>query len=331
MARDELLSEDELSALLDAAPAAARASASGAAEPYDLTSRMAALDGADLPALDRITEYFCEGMTRSVTRYLGRDTLVSLRGSQVREYRDFVHSLPERASVRGLDIPPLAGCGALVLEPALLFTVVESFFGGGRASSPPSQRDLTPTERRMLGNLVDLLLPELQVAWTPVLPLTPAVAASDVDPLLVSLIDPAELVLVQSFEVALLGGGGDFHLALPISALQSVWPALRAGAPAAAPDDSAWRAALRGRVMDTRLPLKAVVARRQSTLRRVLALQVGEVLTFERGDGAQLQVAGKPLLTGEFGVFNGNNAVSVTGRVPRPAAGGAQGNEGERV
>jgi hypothetical protein len=42
-------------------------------------------------------------------------------------------------------------------------------------------------------------------------------------------------------------------------------------------------------------------------------------------------VAGKPLLMGEFGVFNGNNAVSVTGRVPRPTAGGAQGNEGERV
>ena len=79
------------------------------------------------------------------------------------------------------------------------------------------------------------------------------------------------------------------------------------------------------------LPLTAVVARRQSTLRRVLALQVGEVLTFERGDGAQLAVAGQPLLTGEFGVFNGNNAVSVTGRVRRPTASAGQGNEGERV
>ena len=329
MARDELLSDDELSALLDAAPAA-RASA-GAAAPYDLTSRVSALDDADLPALSRITEYFCEGLTRSLTRYLGRDTLVTLRSSQAREYRDLVHSLPERASVRGLDIAPLAGSGVLVLEPALLFTVVESFFGGGRASPPPGNRDLTPTERRMLGNLVELLLPELQAAWAPVLPLAPAVAASDVDPLLVSLIDPAELVLVQSYELALLGGGGDFHLALPMSALQGVWPALRAGTPAAAPDDSGWRTALRGRVMDAPLPLKAVVARRQSTLRRVLALQVGEVLTFERGEGARLEVAGKPLLQGEFGVFNGNNAVSVTGRVRRPAAGRAQQNDGEPV
>ncbi|MGE0809754.1 MAG: flagellar motor switch protein FliM [Immundisolibacter sp.] len=330
MARDELLSQDELSALLDAAPAA-RTSTGAAAEPYDLTCRVPVLDGADLPALTRITEYFCEGLTRTLTRYLGRDTLVSLRGSRAREYRDLVHSLPERASVRGLDIAPLAGSGVLVLEPALLFTVVESFFGGGRASPPPGSRDLTPTERRMLGNLVDLLLPELQAAWAPVLPLAPAVAASDVDPLLVSLIDPAELVLVQSYEVALLGGGGDFHLALPMSALQGVWPALRAGTPAAVPDDSGWRAALRGRVMDAPLPLKAVVARRQSTLRRVLALEVGEVLTFERGDGALLEAAGKPLFAGEFGVFNGNNAVSVTGRVRRPAAEGAPGNEGERV
>jgi flagellar motor switch protein FliM len=224
---------------------------------------------------------------------------------------------------------PLAGSGVLVLEPALLFTVVESFFGGGRASPPPSNRDLTPTERRMLGNLLDLLLPELQAAWTPVLPLSPGVAKSDVDPLLVSLVDPAEMVLVQSFEVALLGGGGDFHLALPMSALQGVWPALRAGAPAVVPDDGAWRSTLRSRVFNASLPLKGVVARRQSSLRRVLALQVGDLLTFERGDGARLEAAGKALFTGEFGVFNGNNAVSVTGAV-RPAPGGrTRGNQGE--
>ena len=327
MAQDQLVSQDELSALLDAAPVG-RAAGRGA-QAYDLTCRVPTQDGADLPALARITEYFCEGMTRSLTRYLGRDTLVSMRGSQIREFRDFVHALPERASVRGLDMAPLAGCGVLVLEPALLFTVVESFFGGGRASSPPSSRDLTPTERRMLGNLLDLLLPELQAAWTPVLPLHPGVAPSDVDPLLVSLVDPAEMVLVQSFEVALLGGGGDFHLALPMSALQGVWPALRAGAPAVVPDDSAWRAALQARVMNTTLSIRGVVARRQSSLRHVLALQVGEVLTFERADGAQLQVAGKPLFAGEFGVFNGNNAVSVTGAVPRAAAGRARGNHGE--
>jgi len=327
MAQDELVSQDELSALLDATPVG-RSGGRGA-EAYDLTCRIPAQDGADLPALARITEYFCEGMTRSLTRYLGRDTLVSMRGSQIREFRDFVHALPERASVRGLDMAPLAGCGVLVLEPALLFTVVESFFGGGRASSPPSSRDLTPTERRMLGNLLDLLLPELQAAWTPVLPLSPGVAPSDVDPLLVSLVDPAEMVLVQSFEVALLGGGGDFHLALPMSALQGVWPALRAGAPAVVPDDSAWRAALQARVMTTTLSIKGVVARRQSSLRHVLALQVGEVLTFERADGAQLQIAGKPLFAGEFGVFNGNNAVSVTGPVPRAAAGRERGKHGE--
>lgn len=328
MAHDELLSQDELSALLDAAPPAAR-SGGHDPEPYDLTCRVPTQDGADLPALARITEYFCEGMSRSLTRYLGRDTLVSMRGSQVREFRDFVHALPERASVRGLDMAPLAGSGVLVLEPALLFTVVESFFGGGRASSPPSSRDLTPTERRMLGNLLDLLLPELQAAWTPVLPLSPGVASSDVDPLLVSLVDPAEMVLVQSFEVALLGGGGDFHLALPMSALQCVWPALRAGAPAVAPDDSAWRAALQASVLNSTLSLKGVVARRQSSLRQVLALQVGEVLIFERADGARLEVDGKPLFAGEFGVFNGNNAVSVTGAVRRPSAGRGHGNQGE--
>ncbi|MDD3651311.1 flagellar motor switch protein FliM [Immundisolibacter sp.] len=324
MARDELVTPDELSALLDAAPA--RPGARGV-EPYDLASRLPAQDGADLPALARITEYFCEGFTRSLGRYLGRDTLVSARGSQLREYRDFVHSLPERASVRGLELAPLPGNGVLALEPGLLFTVVESFFGGGRATAPSGSRDLTPTERRMLGNLLELLLPELKTAWSPLLPLSLGVAPSDVDPLLVSLIDPVEIVLVQSFEVALLGGGGDFHLALPMSALQGIWPALRAGASSAPADDGAWRAALKARLLDSPLTLRAEVARRQSTLRRVLTLQVGEVLTFERADAARLVVEGRPLFVGEFGVSNGNNAVSVTGRLP---AVGAPGKSGEQ-
>lgn len=318
MAQDELISRDELNALLDAAPVVR--SESGGVQPYDLGTRVPAEDGTDLPALTRITEYFCEGLTRNLTRYLGRDTLVTSRGSQVREFRDFVHALPERASVRGLEIAPLPGSGVLVLEPALLFTVVESFFGGGRASTAPGCRDLTPTERRMLGNLLDLIVPELQAAWAPVLALSLAVADNDVDPLLVSLIDPAEMALVLRFEVALLGGGGDFHLVLPMPALQTVMPALRAGTAASAPDDSGWRQALRARVLDSRLGVKAVVASRQSTLRQVLTLQVGDVLTFDRGDGARLTVEGEALFTGEFGVLNGNNAVSVTGRVPRAAA-----------
>jgi flagellar motor switch protein FliM len=329
MAHEELVSQEELSALLDAAPAVPPGARG--IEAYDLGSRVPAQDGTDLPALTRITEYFCEGMTRNLTRYLGRDTLVTARGSQVREFRDFVHALPERVNVRGLAMAPLAGSAVLVLEPALLFTVVESFFGGGRASAPPGTRDLTPTERRMLGKLLDVILPELQAAWAPVLPLSLAVADSDVDPLLVSLIDPAEMVLVLGFEVALLGGGGDFHLALPMSALQAVWPALRAGTPAAPTDDSAWQAALKVRVLESQLSLKAVVARRQSTLRQVLTLQVGDVLTFERGDGACLTAEGKPLIAGEFGVLNGNNAVSVTGRVPRAATVRVKGNPGDKV
>ena len=325
MASDDLVTPDELSALLDAAPPRAGA---GGAEPYDLAARLPAQDSDDLPALTRITEHFCEGFTRSLSRYLGRDALVSARGWQLREYRDFVHSLPERASVRGLDLAPLPGNGVLVLEPALLFTVVESFFGGGRATMPSTNRDLTPTERRMLGNLLDLLLPDLKAAWSPLLELSLGVAPSDVDPLLVSLIDPVEMVLVQRFEVALLGGGGDFHLALPMSALQGIWPALRAGKTQPA-DDSAWRAALRARLLDSSLTLRAEVARRQSTLRRVLTLQVGEVLIFERPDGARLVAEGRPLFVGEFGVSNGNNAVSVTGRLAAPSA-AAAGESGKR-
>ena len=116
MARDELLSADELSALMDAAPDRGGATpATGEARPYDLTCRVPSQDGADLPALARVTEYFCEGMGRSLTRYLGRDALVSMRGSQTREFRDFVHALPERASVRGLDLAPLTGAGVLVI------------------------------------------------------------------------------------------------------------------------------------------------------------------------------------------------------------------------
>ena len=330
MAQDELLSADELSALLDAAPAGESAvRAAGEARPYDLSCRLPSQDGADLPALARVTEYFCEGMGRSLTRYLGRDTLVSMRGSQTREFRDFVHALPERASVRGLDLAPLTGAGVLVIEPALLFTVVESFFGGGRASQAPSNRDLTPTERRMLGKLLELLVPELQAAWAPVLPLSLGVAASDVDPLLVSLLDPAELVLVHSFEVALLGGGGEFHLALPMSTLQGVWPALRSGTQVSNGDDGAWRGAMQARVRAVPLPLRGVVARRRSTLRQVMAFQVGDVLTFERADSALLEVAGRALFAGEFGVCNGNNAVSVTRRLPRSPADTPADNAGD--
>ncbi|MGK2942234.1 MAG: hypothetical protein ACSLFJ_11230 [Immundisolibacter sp.] len=73
MADDELVSPAELSALLDSAPTATKRPArGGGVEPYDLTDRMPLQDGTDLPALQRVTEYFCEGLSRALTVYLGR-------------------------------------------------------------------------------------------------------------------------------------------------------------------------------------------------------------------------------------------------------------------
>ncbi|WP_372717441.1 flagellar motor switch protein FliM [Immundisolibacter sp.] len=322
MADDELVSPAELSALLDSAPTAAkRPGRGGGVEPYDLTDRMPLQDGTDLPALQRVTEYFCEGLSRALTVYLGRETLVSSRGAQTQEFREFVHGLPARASICGLEMAPLACSAALALDPSLIFAVVESFFGGGRATPGPANRDLTPTERRMLGSLLDLLIPELQAAWAPVLPLQMSVASSDVDPLLVSLIDPAEMVLVHSYEVAVLGGGGDFRLAIPLPALQGVWPTLRGGVPAKAPDDSGWRSALTSRVLQSPLSMRAIVAEKVSSLRQVLGLQTGDVLVFDRDENARLEVDGRALFIGEFGVSNGSNAVSVTRRLKRGGIG----------
>ncbi len=316
----ELVSQAELSALLDSAPTAKRPGRGGGIAPYDLTDRVPLQDGTDLPAMTRVTEYFCEGFSRALSAYLGRETLVSARGVQVQEFREFVHALPARSSIRGLEMAPLTGSAVLALDPSLMFAVVESFFGGGRPKSGPANRDLTPTERRMLGTVLDLLVPELQAAWAPVLPLRLSVTDSDVDPLLVSLIDPAEMVLVHSYEVAVLGGGGDFRLAIPLAALQSVWPTLRAGVAAKVPDDSGWRTALTARVLHSPLSMRAVVAQKTSSLRQVLAMRAGDVLVFDRADNARLEVAGRALFAGEFGVSNGSNAVSVTGRIRRPGA-----------
>ena len=87
--------------------------------------------------------------------------------------------------------------------------------------------------------------------------------------------------------------------------------------PAKAPDDSGWRSTLTTRVLQSPLSMRAIVAEKVSSLRAVLGLQVGDVLVFDRDENARLEVAGRALFAGEFGVSNGSNAVSVTRRLKR--------------
>ena len=69
-------------------------------------------------------------------------------------------------------MPPLRGNCLFVIEPSLVFLVIDSMFGGnGRLHTPASGRDFTPTEQRIIQRLLEVVFANYEKSWEPVHPL----------------------------------------------------------------------------------------------------------------------------------------------------------------
>lgn len=64
-------------------------------------------------------------------------------------------------------IRPLRGSGLIVCEPALVFGVIESLYGGaGKFQTRIEGRDFSATEQRVINRLVNVITEEYKKAWT---------------------------------------------------------------------------------------------------------------------------------------------------------------------
>ncbi len=318
MSANDLLSQEEIDALLhgvDNGDVATESdvSESGGVNAYDFTSQDRIVRGR-LPTLEMINERFARLFRTSLFNMLRRTADLAVSGIQMQKFSEFVHSLFVPTSLNMIRVPPLRGKGLFVIDPKLVFSVVDNYFGGtGRFHTKIEGRDFTPTENRVIQLLLQRAFDDLAQAWRPVFRVNFEYSGSEVNPQFANIVSPSEVVVVTSFHVDLESGGGDFHICMPYSMVEPIRELLDAGVQSDRGErDERWERSLREEIMSARVELSSTLAEVQMTVKQLAALKPGDIIPFDMPLEVDVEAAEVPVFRGRLGVSDGNYAMKVT-------------------
>jgi flagellar motor switch protein FliM len=319
---EKVLDQAEIDALIHGVDSGAvntvPAPAPGEAVAYDFAEQKRIVRGR-MPTLEMINERFARLFRVSIYNLLRRTPEISLHPLQIKKFSEYTHTLHVPTSLNLVRINPLRGTGLVVLDPKLVFAVVDNFFGGVGRHAKIEGREFTATEQRIIHMLLRSAFADLREAWAHVANIEVEYLQSEVNPQFANIVSPSEIVVVTSCHVELNGGGGDLHVTMPYSMIEPLRDVLDAGIASDRMDkDARWSNLLRGEIEEAEVQLKTLLGRTQVTLEHLLNLKPGDVLPCDFAGRVTLLAEDVPLFRGSFGLSRGQQAVKIESRVRRP-------------
>lgn len=312
----ELLSQEEIDALLDGVEGGAVETGNDepmpvdAVMPYDFTQQDRIVRGR-LPTLEMVNDRFARFFRTAIFSVLRKTCEVSVLGVRMLKFAEYVHGLAVPSNLNLVRIKPLRGTALTVFEPRLVFTVIDNFFGGdGRYHARIEGRDFTATENRVIQIMLGELFTAMTEAWAPVLGLQFEYLNSEINPQFANIVSPTETVVVSRFHVELDGGGGEIHLTLPYAMVEPIRTLLDAGVQSdRAERDDRWAEYLQEEVLDAEVELSSLLLETRLSIGDFLRLRPGDVIPVQLPELTTVFAEDVPVFRGRYGQANGRNAI----------------------
>ncbi len=316
MGAKDILSQDEIDALLhgvdDVTPEPAGGVPEEGVREYDFTNQERIVRGR-LPTLEMINERFIRNYRVSIFNLLRRTAEVSFEGIRMIKFSEYIQSLFVPTSLTLTKIPPFRGTALFMLDPKLVFTFVDNFFGGdGRYNTKIEGREFSQMELRVIQMILDEAKKDFKEAWKPVIELDFETTGHEMNPHLANIVSPSEIVIVSSFHVELEGGGGEIHLTIPYTMIEPIRGLLDSGVQSDRSDqDERWNHSLRDEIFRAKVELNAVLAETTISVKQLANMKAGDVIPFDMPETATLFTSGLPLFRGRYGQSRGNQSIKV--------------------
>lgn len=320
----DLLSQDEIDALLhgvddgevdidDDADADG-----GQTKQYDFSGEDRIVRGR-MPTLEMVNERFARYLRISMFNMLRRSTEISVGGIQTMKFGEYVHTLFVPTSLNLIKMKPLKGTALLVIEPTLVFILVDNYFGGeGKFHAKIEGREFTPTEQRVIHMFMEICFVDLAKAWEPVLPMEFEFTSREVNPQFANIVSPSEVIVVSSLHVELEGGGGNIHITMPYSMLEPIRELLDAGIQSDKSDvDDRWSLALSDEIKTAEIELSSILANKTLSLREVMNLREGDIIPVDLEDEVNVYAADIPVFKAKYGTHNSHYSVKISSKIER--------------
>jgi len=320
----DLLSQDEIDALLhgvddgDVETEAGVDGPDGDAAQYDFNSQDRIIRGR-MPTLEMVNERFARYFRISLFNFLKRSTEISVSGIQMLKFSEYVHSLFVPTNLNIVKIKPLRGSALFVFDPGLVFSIVDTYFGGtGQFHNKVEGREFTATEMRVVRIILDIAFSDLKKAWEPVLNLDFEYVNSEVNPQFANIVSPTEVMVVSTIHLELEGGGGDIQFSLPYGMLEPIRELLDAGIQSDRGDtDEGWKKTLRSDIKTSSVDVNALLLKKEMSVHDVLGFKEGDILPIDLPEQVIVESGEMPLFRGKLGVSNGHFAIKLQEKMER--------------
>jgi flagellar motor switch protein FliM len=273
-----ILTDDEVDALLESADASGSRSSENttAVSPYNFR-RPDRVSKEQIRSLHLLHDRFARNATTSLAAYLRTITELSVVSVEQFSYAEFLMALPDPTAFYAVGMAPFDAIGAVELNPAVAFTIVDRMLGG-TGQTPAPDRALTEIEQNVVDSIVKLVLEHLTETWRGITDIRFQIQGRETRPQMLQVAGRNEVVILLAFDMKVGDVRGLLHVCIPASVIEAAGTTFAQGwqhanrEPTA--DEHRWLNENLGRV---KLP---IIPNLESTLpaRELLQLRIGDVL-----------------------------------------------------
>ncbi|MBU0481461.1 MAG: flagellar motor switch protein FliM [Proteobacteria bacterium] len=325
---EQILSQDEVDALLKGIsggdieePEEPIDSEEFGFTPYDFT-RQEKIVQVKMPGMEVIHDSFLRATRGSLASSLRRIIDVTAVPMELDRFGAFVRTLPVPSSLQIFKMEPFRGHALMVLEPKLVFAFVENFLGGsGSRNVRIEGRDFTAIEQRLIQRVVNLLLSDLEKAWSSVHPIKIQYLRSEINPQFAKICQPEDVVIINRFEVDMDRAIGSITTCIPLSNLESVKSKLTTSfQKEQSEEDMLITRKLTDNVKNIEAPFNVRLGTVSLPASDILQLETGDILQLDQRKDSLLPgfIAGRLKYMGTPGIHRGNISYLIKRKVLDP-------------
>lgn len=317
----DVLSQDEVDALLsgltggDIESETDAPAKEGDYKSFDFTNQDRVVRGK-LPTLEMVHERFTRFFRQSISGAMQKIVDVNMVNADMNKFGEFMRSQAIPSSYHIFRLEPLKGSSLLVLEGKLVYTMVNSFFGGkGTSYYKMEGRDFTPIENKLIKTVVDIILRDYERAWQPVQKLATNLTRSEVNPQFVSIVPTSDVVWVVEVEMIFEDVSEKMYFCLPYSTIEPLKEKLKARFQSESMEsENSWMGRIEESLNSIPVEMRAQLGTASITAREILQLREGDVIQLNERTGSKIGIFISDILKmyGVGGSLRGNKAIKVT-------------------
>jgi flagellar motor switch protein FliM len=232
---------------------------------------------------------------------------------RVSKYSEFIRNLVVPTNLNLAHMKPLRGTALFVMDPGLVFLLVDNLFGGdGRFHTRVEGRDFTQTEQRIIQRILEIIFETYSKSWEPVYPVEFEYVRSEMNTQFANIATPNEVVVSTTFTIELGPVSGEMHICMPYAMIEPIRDILTSSLQGETLEvDKRWVRLMTQQIQIAEVEIVADLGTTRMTLGDILNMKEGDIIPISVPEIVSAKVDGTPVMECKYGVFNGQYALRV--------------------